>query len=138
MAPKKIKPVVPGATPPPADQGNPAADPTFAQLQEFKIDAIALHESQLVVRSQEELDALEPEQREKLFAHYARFKVAPPDPTPEQIQAGADQVVDVAIAMSKGAQPTAGQGEIDPTTLDRPVLTKDGWVCPAAKSALKT
>jgi hypothetical protein len=137
MSKPKPKPQVPGATPP-ATPPVVGPAPTFEQLQALKIDAIALHESQIVIRSQDELDALSDEDKAKLFAHYFRFKAAPPDPTPEQIQAGADQVTDVAIAMSKGAAPTAGQAEVDPTKIDRPVLTKDGWVCPAKPEALKS
>lgn len=128
-------PQVPGATPPPAPEA--PAFPTFQELRDQKILEIAKLADNLDVADQGALDALDEDTKAKLLGYYERFRQAPPDPTPAQIQEGADQVTDVAIAMSKGAAPTAGENELDPTKLDRPMLTKDGWVCPAKSDSLK-
>jgi hypothetical protein len=130
---------VPGATPPaPAADAAPAA-PSFEQLRDQKIFEIAelSIEGFKTPADQAELDALDEELRTKLHGYYDRFRQAPPDPTPAQIQEGADVIIDAGIAMARGAVPTAAETQIDPTQIDKPVLTKDGWVCPAAKGTLK-
>ena len=129
MAKPKTKPQIPGATPP--------TTPSFEQLQAAKIFEIAKVQDNLVIATQADFDALADDKREHYLGLYARFLKAPADPTPEQIQAGADEVIDAKLAVSKEGHALLPNGDIDPSKLDRPVLTKDGWVCPAGPNAKK-
>jgi len=130
MSKKTIKPVVPGAKPPASPK-----KPTAAQLITLKLDAIAQTEFNVTFADQAEFDALEVEVQDKLIAMYHRFKAAPPDPSKEQIQEGADKVIDVKLDIAKGHGPNVRAHDIDATKLTAPVMSQDGWVCPAPKKA---